>query len=167
MAKDSAFAGLKLSRQSGVDQRLFQAKTDNVTTKQRNLKTTPPRDNETSQPPDIETTRQPVSEAALERASEDAGNRSREVSTGGQPLREARLTERHSHDIYHDQVRWLNRVKLALEERYTRRVTGNAIVAVAIDALRLDYEKRGEASDLVRAAVYGKSLETPKKGGGR
>ena len=55
-------------------------------------------------------------------------------------------------------------MKLELEEQYGKRITGNAIVQVALDKLRLEYEDRGEQSDLVQVTFAGKSL-IPEKGG--
>jgi hypothetical protein len=54
-----------------------------------------------------------------------------------------RLVERHSHDIFRDQVLWINRLKLEIEEQYGRRVTSNSIVRLAIDRLRADFEVDG------------------------
>jgi hypothetical protein len=73
------------------------------------------------------------------------------------------VSERHSHDIFHDQVRWLNRAKLEIEERYGRRVTGNALVQIALDLLRMDYEMNKGRSNVVRVLVRGESLKTPSR----
>jgi hypothetical protein len=72
----------------------------------------------------------------------------------GQIVR-TRLTARHTYDIYLDQVRWLNRVKLDLEDEYGVKATNNDMVALAIDMLRWDFEKKGEASKLVRSLILG------------
>jgi hypothetical protein len=66
-----------------------------------------------------------------------------------------RTIERHSHDIFRDQVRWMNRLKLDLEERRGARVTGNAMVQLAVDLFRDDYERQGEESNLIRVLVRG------------
>lgn len=78
--------------------------------------------------------------------------------------RNHRVVEEHAYDIFQDQARWLNRMKLDLEEQYDKRVTGNAIVQVALDKLRLDYEKRGEQSDLIQVTVTGNALAREKGG---
>ncbi|MGE0229250.1 MAG: hypothetical protein AB7I38_14695 [Dehalococcoidia bacterium] len=72
----------------------------------------------------------------------------------------SRLLERHSHDIYQDQVRWLNRTKLDFEETYGVKVTGNAMVQLALDRLRRDFEAQGEASDLFRVLVLDEPLRS-------
>ena len=70
------------------------------------------------------------------------------------------MLERHSHDIYQDQVRWLNRTKLDLEERYGVKVTGNAMVQLSLDRLRRDFEANGETSDLFRVLVLNEPLRS-------
>jgi hypothetical protein len=67
--------------------------------------------------------------------------------------------ERHSHDIFRDQVRWMNRTKLEIEERYGLRVTSNALVGLAIDMVRSDYERKRSRSALIRVLVEGEELE--------
>ncbi|MBE0610049.1 MAG: hypothetical protein IH609_11740 [Dehalococcoidia bacterium] len=67
----------------------------------------------------------------------------------------ARTVERHSHDIFQDQVRWMNRLKLDLDERYGAKVTGNAMVQLALDLFRDDFVSRGEKSSLFRVLVQG------------
>ena len=74
--------------------------------------------------------------------------------TGHRP--NVRIDERHSHDIFHDQVRWMNRVKLDVEESYGARITSNAIVQLALDLFISDYEANGNDSALIRTLVLGK-----------
>lgn len=68
-------------------------------------------------------------------------------------VRDGRRAERHSHDIFLDQVRWMNRLKLELDERFGAKVTSNALVQAAIDMLRHDFERNGERSELFRTLV--------------
>jgi hypothetical protein len=73
------------------------------------------------------------------------------VPTGHRPS--VRVDERHSHDIFHDQVRWMNRVKLDVEETYGAKVTSNAMVQLALDLFIHDYELNGDESALIRTLV--------------
>ena len=87
-------------------------------------------------------------EQLSERASGDSG--------GATPGRELpRRVGRHSHDIFQDQIRWLNRLKLELGERYDVPVTGNAMVQLAVDLLREDYVRKGNQSRLIRVLIDG------------
>ena len=65
-----------------------------------------------------------------------------------------RAPERHSHDLFLDQVRWINRVKLDVEEVHGTRITGNQLVQLAIDLIRDDYEHRRDRSLLIRMACF-------------
>ena len=75
------------------------------------------------------------------------------------------MSERHSHDIFHDQVRWLNRVKLEIDERYGRRVTVNGLVQLALDVLRKDYELNKARSNIIRVLVRGETVKVPSGDG--
>ena len=66
---------------------------------------------------------------------------------------EERRVERHSHDIFIDQVRWMNRLKLELGEEFGVKLTGNALVQLAIDMLRRDFDAHGERSELFRTLI--------------
>ena len=68
-----------------------------------------------------------------------------------QPTRE-RLTRR-PYDFFQDQVLWLNRTKVEIQERYDRRITANAMVQLALDLLITDYKRRKERSRLVTKLV--------------
>lgn len=68
-----------------------------------------------------------------------------------------RSVERHSHDIFQDQVRWMNRLKLDLEERHGVKVTGNAMVQLALDIFLNDFERNGDESNLIRVLVNGET----------
>ena len=70
-----------------------------------------------------------------------------------------RPKERHSHDLFRDQTLWMNKLKLEIEEKYGRRVTGNEIVQTAIELLRADYASRKESSTLIRVLVRKEPLE--------
>lgn len=76
---------------------------------------------------------------------------------------------RHSHDLYRDQVRWLNQLKLDIEVEYGQRVNGNDIVQLAVDLLRDEYEALGEQSNLISVLVFGKPRRRvrPRPPGGK
>ncbi|MEZ4554200.1 MAG: hypothetical protein R3B59_09870 [Dehalococcoidia bacterium] len=164
MTKPGAFSGLKLTEQTtkpALDQRLFAAPPAALS--EPSLATTNQRDNETTLPRGHETTPAPTNLASKERTHEGAVARSKR-SANAPALRRvhepSRVPERHSHDIYQDQVRWLNRTKLDFEETYGVKVTGNAMVQLAIDRLRTDFEAEGEASDLFRVLVLNEPLRS-------
>ena len=60
---------------------------------------------------------------------------------------------RHPYDFFEDQVLWLNKMKVVVEERYRRKITGNAMVQLAMDLFIRDYRRRGQDSALVRHLV--------------
>jgi hypothetical protein len=64
-----------------------------------------------------------------------------------------RLTERRPYDFYRDQLLWLNKTKVELQEAYGQRVTANAMVRLAVDWLMQDYRRRRERSKLVTRLV--------------
>jgi hypothetical protein len=70
-----------------------------------------------------------------------------------------RVDGRHTYDIFQDQVRWMNRIKLDFEDTYESRITINGIVKLALDVLREDYEVNGEDSNLVRVLVNADVIE--------
>lgn len=84
----------------------------------------------------------------MARASADGQERSHARSL-------PRAIGRHSHDLFQDQIRWLNRVKLELTERCGEPVTGNAMLQLAVDMLREDYVRNGEESQLIRVLLQG------------
>jgi hypothetical protein len=156
--KKDPFAGL-----SGLDQQLFRQ------TKQRNNQTTLPRTNESTTDRFNERTWSRANESSDQRSVEATSQRSNEATRPraaplkGQELN--RVSERHSHDIFHDQVRWLNRAKLEIDERYGRRVTVNGLVQLALDVLRKDYELNKARSIVVRVLVRGGTVEVPTRDG--
>lgn len=171
MTKQDAFSGLKLTDQTaspGFDQRLFgtppaqpAAVPTPETTKQRTNETTLSRDNEAAIPAALEAAPQrphvpapPRSHVPGESRSSARADARTQVTVVQRST--PRTLERHSHDIYHDQVRWLNRVKLEFEERYGAKVTGNVMVQLALDLLRDNFEAEGERSNLVRVLVFGR-----------
>lgn len=182
--KSSAFSGLSLIEQgsplaNGVDQRLFSpppVRTDEgtlETTKQRANAATLPRDNEPAHAPTNEPTvartrtatsapPRPRSSEATQVSAHVAARLSTRPPAGERP--HARTVERHSHDIFHDQIRWLNRVKLEMEEQYDVTVTGNAMVQLALDLFQQDFMRNGEGSSLMRVLVHGEPwpLETDR-----
>jgi hypothetical protein len=194
MSKASPFAGLKLSEQVGLDQRLFSDGPASETTKQRDNETTRARNNGTTKQQDIavseqrtnETTNPQVNETTLPRDNHQAHERANETTshhanakTAGVVLKRQqkarrfglpgeRLVERHSHDIFRDQVLWINRLKLELEEQYGARVTSNSIVRLAIDRLRADVE--ADNGDAITATliegIYVPDNDPGRRGGG-
>ncbi|MBC7264774.1 MAG: hypothetical protein H5T64_10545 [Chloroflexi bacterium] len=76
-----------------------------------------------------------------------------------------RLTERRPYDFYRDQVLWLNKTKVEIQEKYGQRVTANAMVQLAVDLLMQDYKRRKERSKLVTELVFNQSTEQRPSGG--
>jgi len=66
---------------------------------------------------------------------------------------EERPSERRPYDFYSDQVRWLNRMKVEVAEKYRRKITANAMVQLALDLFIADYRSRGRRSALIRTLV--------------
>ncbi len=112
-----------------------------------------------------------------ERVREGVGEHTGARTPGGtsDPLREPPKTRvfsmrgraadgvvRHSHDLYRDQILWLNRLKLDLEVEYGQKVNGNDLVQLAVDLLRDDYEVLGEGSNLVSVLVFGQPRRRPR-----
>lgn len=161
--KSSAFSGLSLTEQgaplaNGVDQRLFAPARER--TESGPLETMEPRANAPTLSRDNETTRTPTNAGIMPRTrpATSGPSRPRSTESARPPSGErapARTVERHSHNIFQDQIRWMNRVKLDLEERYDVRVTGNAMVQLALDLFREDFIRNGEGSSLIRILVHG------------
>ena len=92
------------------------------------------------------------------------GTKGRTLSRSFEPTEE-RPTERRPYDFYADQVRWLNKMKVVVEERYRRKITANAMVQMALDLLIQDYRAKGKQSQLIRALVFGEPVpEHPEQG---
>ena len=81
-------------------------------------------------------------EAPLEQPSERPSGRTKE-----------RLTARRPYDFFRDQVLWLNKTKVEIQERYGRRVTATAMVQLALDLFIQDYKTKKERSKLVSHLV--------------
>jgi hypothetical protein len=145
------FSDIKLSQEVGLDQRLFQ-QGDDGTTKHRTNATTEQRDNQQARTQDNELRRRRSNAAANRHAREQTR---RPAPTVGIVSASERIDERHSHDIFRDQVRWMNRTKLDMEETYGKRITSNAIVKLALDLLIDDFERHGESSNLIRSLIRG------------
>ncbi len=75
-----------------------------------------------------------------------------------------RRTVHRPYDFFEDQVRWLNRKKLELDERYGRRIPTTAMVQLAVDMLIADFEAHGEASQLIGNLVKGEPMSEWTKG---
>lgn len=161
MMNGSAFSGLKLTEQepAGRDQRLFAPPVGTdapamETTKQRANATTFARDNVPSRARAHEATHAPATEPTAERANAAAQEPS--LVPAGLPTNVRggeRRVERRSHDIFIDQVRWMNRLKLELGEEFGVKLTGNALVQLAIDMLHRDFDANGERSELFRTLI--------------
>ncbi len=168
--KDDPFAQL-----GGLDQQLY-TDPNNQTTRQRNNAATPPRDNESAKEPTKGSASAPSEERPKERPSAPPkpplfalstqrlleAKRTRASARTGH-LNVVRAVERHSHDIYVDQIRWMNRLKLDVQETYGAKITSNEMVQLAIDLFRADFERNGEASQFMRVLVMG---EEPDVEGG-
>ena len=158
--KKDPFAGL-----SGLDQQLF----SQSTTKQRNNETTLARTNESTTDRSNERTLSRANDPSNQRSIDTTNQRSNESTRPRvSPLRGQefnRVSERHSHDIFHDQVRWLNRAKVEIDERYGRRVTVNGLVQLALDVLRKDYELNKAGSNVIRVLVRGESVNVASRDG--
>lgn len=124
----------------------------------------------------------PPGEPSGERVRARAGEPSRErpgsripartSPRAGEPTRTRRFSRqgraadgvvRHSHDLFRDQILWLNRLKLDLEVEYGQRVNGNDIVQLAMDLLRDEYEVLAEQSNLVQVLVFGQPRSTRRR----
>jgi hypothetical protein len=151
---------------AGLDQKLFQSDPSaKEATKQRDNETTLARDNEQTSGRSNDQSKLRRGDASLSRSHEPSigrrieATRTRTSSLGGQE-NQPRAVERHSHDIFKDQIRWMNRTKLEIEERYGVRVTSNALVKLAIDVVRNDYQRSRSRSVVVRVLVEGRDLDT-------
>src|SRR5688572_21950570 len=83
------------------------------------------------------------------------------VSQSSGHTKSVRVDARHTYDIFHDQVRWMNRMKLDIEDTYESRITINGIVKLALDLLREDYDVNGEDSNLIRVLVDDGTIRLP------
>lgn len=148
------------ARLGGLDQQLFQREpkkepakqSNNVTTLSRSNEPTTDRSGDASPRRDNEKAKHRVNVPSTQRGNE--ATRTRASSPKGLVTR-SRIQERHSHDIYQDQVRWINRLKVDIEETHGAKLTGNQVVQLAIDLIRADYERHGEDSALIRRLVKG------------
>jgi len=77
---------------------------------------------------------------------------------------EERPTDRRPYDFYRDQILWLNRTKVEIQEKYGRRVSANAMVQFAVDLLMRDYKRRKERSKLVTKLVINEPTEERPSG---
>ena len=64
-----------------------------------------------------------------------------------------RIIEHRPYDFYQDQVRWLNRKKVELEEEYGKLIPATAMVQLAVDLLIADYEANRQDSQLIRVLI--------------
>ena len=87
-------------------------------------------------------------------------------ATSQRPLQRTkeRLTDRRPYDFYRDQVLWLNKTKVEIQEKYGQRVTANAMVQLAVDWLIHDYRRRKERSKLVMKLVSNERTEERPSG---
>ena len=156
---------------AGLDQQLFRERTT-ATSQQASKPASLPRKKQathedgqpSSQPPSLEASmvaareasrqesRVPTSTASLE------ARRPAEASLNGQMSR-TRVSSRHTYEIFIDQARWLNRLKLDIEEQLNAEITINSVVSLAIDLIREDYETNRERSQIVRVLVQGLQLD--------
>ena len=159
--RDDPFAAL-----GGLDQKLFVAGRPPVATETPKSKPHHPEQRTpTSERPSGRPTDRPSGETSVETAEQPTVATS-ERSTGRPDVR---TIERRPYDFFHDQVQWLNRMKVTIEERYHRKITANAMVQLALDRLIQDYQRRGRDSALVTQLVRGRQPEdgTAQRLGGR
>jgi hypothetical protein len=170
--KDDPYSAL-----SGLDQQLFKD-ASKLTTQQADKPASLPADKETSQeavqPADKEvsqpTDTEPGKQGNHQRNKEPnnaatlEANRPPVAPLRG-PIAPSRNNERHTYDIYQDQARWMNRIKLDIEELYSADITVNSVVALAIDLIRIDFEENGERSQIMRVLVRGQRLRRANKNG--
>ena len=112
--------------------------------------------------------KEPSSESWKVRKSEGRYER-RKIRTSQRPLepKKERPIERRPYDFYRDQLLWLKRTKVEIEERYGSRVTANAMVQLALDLFIEDYKRRKELSKLVTNLVLEQRTNERSKGGSR
>lgn len=139
--RDDPFARL-----GGLDQKLFIPPSPSSRTKRKapalpERQGSGPTDERPDVPPQVRT-----SEVASGRTNETPSVRWPEA-TKERPL------VRHPYDFFEDQVRWLNKMKVVVEEKYRRKITANAMVQLALDLFIRDYRRRGQDSSLVRHLV--------------
>jgi len=153
----------------GLDQQLFRERDPQQDVESQPIATRPQKEststrvNERSRDRAKEPSSAKVHEPSSDRALEPSSQRTLEATwTRASTLRGADAThrpkERYSHDLFKDQSRWMNRVKLEIEEKYGRRVTGNEIVQLALDHLMTDYQRSKSKSTLIRALVNGENV---------
>jgi len=141
--RDDPFATL-----SGLDQKLFARRSPAPAGAQDEAKTI---DKET-------TTAERPPERSDGQTAQPTSRRSKQV-TSGRPLvlRKERPIVRRPYDFFRDQVLWLNRTKVEIEERYGLQVTANAMVQLALDLLIMDYRASGLRSHLMTHLVIGRA----------
>ena len=159
--RNDPFSGAKLSEQVGLDQRLFQPSPPR-TSSQRPDGTSSDAQEER---PAVAKIEEPSDRPAVPRA--DRTKRLPKLGTGegtagklAVPGRRAprtevvsRIVEHRPYDFYQDQVRWLNRKKVELEEEYGKLIPATAMVQLAVDLLIADYEANGPDSQLIRVLI--------------
>ena len=98
--------------------------------------------------------------------SESTSRRKKERTLGrpsGPP--KERLAQRRPYDFFRDQLLWLNRTKVEIQEKHGRRVTANAMVQLALDLFIEDYKRRKERSKLITHLVSDqRAMGRPNRG---
>lgn len=189
------FAGVKLSEEVGLDQRLFEAPPVSPTPDPEppDERTSVRKDERTSEPPESRTSERksvpkdlgraegksrPSQVRTVERTVEGPGGRSKDRQSENRDVRNSRrpeelpqwpgqkqrLIDHRPYDFFQDQIRWLNRKKLELEEEYGKRVPATAMVQLAVDLLIADHELNGEDSQLIRVLIKDERPFVPKSG---
>lgn len=138
------FAGVGLSSMAGLDQRLFDG---HAASESR---------------PDVRPSgRKPVrpsergNEGLVEPTDEGPDVSQRVSPPTSRPPARGRILRR-PYDFFEEQVQFLNRKRLEIEEQYGLRVPANAMVQLAVDLLISDFERRGEKSQLIETLVLKK-----------
>ncbi len=173
------FAGVKLSDQVGLDQRLFQER-PSTQSEPPSERTSVRKDEGTSQAKDDRTSEPLVvlkqDRPEMRKQDRPKGHPSRRSAkhTTVREVKVERIVEHRPYDFFQDQVRWLNRKKVELEEEYGERVPATAMVQLAVDLLIADYEANKENSQLIKVLIdeerpsvrpFGPSEDATRSGG--
>ena len=150
------FAGAKLSEQVGLDQRLFQAPPPLADSSPTQVELKQPVNQPTGRPVDRKVV------PPVDRNKVGPTGRKTETKIGRTVSRlkvqsppPDRIVEHRAYDYFQDQVRWLNRRKVELEEAYGKQVAATKMVQLAVDLLIADYEENAEGSQIVRVLIGG------------
>ena len=151
--RDDPFAEL-----GGLDQKLFSSPSGLATRQGRKAAHKGGRTSEgPSGRPDVRTERR--TSGRRDGGTNDASSERRNVPTKVRRLSRPRgsmsdrPSQRHPYDIFRDQILWLNKTKVSIQERHGCVVTANAMVQLALDLLIDDYKEKKDRSELITRLV--------------